>query len=368
MNIGIITHHLVRNYGAALQTYALKHVLNELGHDSHVIDYRHPIHITALRIFRPSTKGFVRTILKYGVILSRYSRLKRRSDRFAQFGQARFNLSKPYHSYKQLSSEPPPCDAFICGSDQIWSPISTRDPAYFLSFAKDTQATCIAYAPSFGVDVIPEEQEEMLKERIAAIPHLSVREEQGRQIIKDLIDRDVDVVLDPSLLLDGDHWRSVAGSSFDCPEQYILVYDLQNRPILSAIVDFLQERIGPLPVIAIAAGPDIGIKNAAKYVYDAGPSDFLQLVANAKFVVTDSFHGTVFSILFGKPFFTVPHTLTNSRLSSILERLKLHDRIITDVGAIVDDPIVLDFSNAYSILDQERDKSLSFLKSSLGTK
>jgi hypothetical protein len=366
VNIGIVTHHLVQNYGAALQTYALKHVLNELGHESHVVDFRHPIHVNAQRIFRPSTKGHARTVVKYATILLRYTRLRKRRARFTQFMQDRFDLTKVYHSYSQLSDDPPPCDAFICGSDQIWSPYSTLDPAYYLGFVEDDRATRIAYAPSFGTDAVPEELEEMFKERIGSIPHLSVREEQGREIIKGLIGKDVDVVLDPTLLLDGDHWSTLAGSEFDCSKPYILVYDLQNRTLLRDVVRQLQRRIGPLPIKTIAASPNVGFRDSSQDIYDAGPEDYLQLFRNAQFVVTDSFHGTAFSILFRKPFFTVPHTKTNSRLSSLLTRLQLQERIVSDPSAVANAPMEVDFARASGLLDQERDKSLAFLKASLG--
>ncbi|TKJ32450.1 MAG: hypothetical protein CEE38_23225 [Planctomycetes bacterium B3_Pla] len=340
---------------------------SDIGHESHVIDYRTALHTRNRRIFRPSNRGLARTIPKYAVLLARYSRLKRRRQRFDQFIREYLNLSdKQYTSYADLVDNLPPYDAFVCGSDQIWSPYSTLDPAYFLCFANGSEIRRIAYAPSFGVSALPEELREMLRERISNIPHLSVREHQGRSIIKELTGRDAEVVLDPTLLLSATDWTAMTKSA-QIKSPYILVYAFQNKPILSALVRDIRERIGlPLPTVAVTTGPANGLRGVDTAIFDAGPQEFLGLLSQAACVCTDSFHGTGFSILFRKPFFTVLPPLVGSRLSSLLERLELTSQLMTGTKDVPADPLKLDFCRAEQLLDQEREKSLRFLRASLG--
>ncbi|CCK78988.1 polysaccharide pyruvyl transferase family protein [Desulfobacula toluolica] len=360
--VGIITFHCAHNYGAVLQAYALKRTVQLLGYDSHLIDFRHPLMIKSHALFR-DWKDLRSFVLNTFTIL-RYHKRKTRWSRFEQFMQEFLNLSeKRYSSYEELLNNPPPYDAFICGSDQIWNPHSRLDHAYFLGFALKCEAKRVAYAPSFGVTSVPDNRKEMLSDLISNIPHLSVRERQGRSIIKKLTDRDAEIVIDPSLLLTSEQWKKMAITP-DIQVPYILVYCLDNSPVFFEVLRELKRKTN-LMVVVVAPNPASRVKHGDHFIYDAGPREFLGLVNQAKCVCTNSFHGMAFSIAFQKPFYTVPHSLVNSRLSNLLECLKLSKQQLTSSEQVPADPLKLDFIRTNHLLKLEREKAIHFLKSSL---
>lgn len=362
MKIGIITY-FHSNYGAILQAYALHTVLGSLGHTAEIIDYRDAFHRSeSLFTSWTSAKGVT---LNFFTIM-RYRLFIERKQRMAEFFKQNLNISETkYLSSRELERNLPECDAFICGSDQIWKPSKDHDRnrAYFLGFVKQDQATKIAYAPSFGVSSVPPSYRQEIQPWINDIPNLSVREETGKAIIEQVTGRKATVVLDPTLLLDNAHWDRVAKHpKFGTP--YILVYSTSQRGLFPELVKHIKKTTR-LPVFVLSLYSLNLMSMADDVIYNAGPSEFISLFANATCVCTNSFHGTAFSIIYRKPFWSVPHNTTNSRMADLLSRIELSSRQVSGPKQFPESPLEIDYAAPASLLDRLSGESFSFLKYSL---
>ena len=366
MKVGTITFFNSENYGAVLQAYALSRKIREMGHECEIINYCNKDHGVAHRygIFENSgnIKGTIRDVLS----LPRYYELKRKREKFKQFMRDYFLLSKEtYRSNEDLRKNPPGYDAYVCGSDQIWKAEKGQyiHTPYFLEFAQYFTARTISYAPSFGKTSVPSHLRGEIVQLLSKIMYLSVREMQGKRIIRELADRDAEVVLDPTLLLQAAEW-DVLKKTPKMEGKYILVYSLQRNALLTDLINRVK-KVTKLPVVVISATGVNFVRPADRVIYDADPGDFIGLIRKAACVCTNSFHGTAFSIIHRKPFFTVPHSTSNSRISSLLDILELSHRQIKNTADISGDPLSIDYTIAEGLLEAEREKSLRFLRMAL---
>lgn len=375
MRIGIITILKVGNYGAELQAYALQRELALLGFDAEIIDYLHYKHPDFVRTRR------ARPLVKIGMgnrfkerLLPWVERVRRmvqgkNGDSLRQcelFHRTHTRLSsRTYRTVDALYEADHPYDVFMVGSDQVWNPRTnvSLEP-YFLTFAPSGKKT-ISYASSFGVSSIPPHAEQLYAKWLKHIQYLSVREEQGVRIIRQLTRRTAEHVLDPTLLLGAGQWRRIQQPPrIDVP--YVLLYDV----VRSAYAVDLAKHIAALrgwSVVRISGGARTG-QTGVIDVADAGPAEFVGLFAQAAFVVTNSFHGTAFSVTFRRPFFTVvPQGKSNtSRLHSFLNSVSLDDRLVGEGTQFPSaDSLALDFSKAHVRLECFRAKSVAFLQKSL---
>ena len=249
-------------------------------------------------------------------------------------------------------------DYFVVGSDQVWNPYYdfVAGECDFLAFARDNQK--ISYAASFGVSEIPSERKIEYSKYLKSFKEISVREEQGAKIIKNLTGREITVVLDPTLLLGESEWRKVERKPQSCPkDKYVFVYalgDKSNR--FKEKIEQLKEKYEIFDVRAIQ-------KNGKER--PIGPSEFLYLIRHAEEILTDSFHATVFSIIFHKKFVTFNRSglNMNSRIESLAELVGSKDRL-TECGDL-NCEIEIDYANVDEILEEERRKSIDFLKNAL---
>lgn len=375
---GIVTITGGTNYGNRLQNYALQTVLKQLGFDSETINHRpcYPEHKAEQgklksKIIEWKSEGLagslwdIRRILKKQYSQKKYPNLMQtRINNFDKFGQKYINSSKnQFYAQNDLSSFNEQYDFFIAGSDQIWNPYwEGADPFYFLSFAEKDKR--VAYAPSFGVSSVPLEFQTDYRTRLEDIPYLSVREEKGREIIQTLINRDVPVLPDPTLLLDAGEWLKIAENTDNCPKcNYLLAYFL-GKPsyFYHKAVTRYAEKYG-LKIITLNNYMDPSY-------YTVNPSTFLNLVAHASLVCTDSFHGSVFSIVFNRPFITFERNgcsgkeSMSSRIATLLGNLNLTDRMFQNENSPVD-VLHIDFTVSNMILQQEKIAALAFLKTAL---
>lgn len=375
MKAGILTFHYAHHYGAQLQAFALMRAVSGLGVDCEVINYIRQDTIEGSSLFK---KGIsVRAALSNANTLMNYRSLKRRHGRFNSFVYDEMRLSeKFYRSFEELEKDPPEYDIYICGSDQIWNPFifeeKTFDPAFFADFARSGRR--VAYAPSFGVSFIPEDKRELLKNYVNKFDCLSVREKQGENIIREIAGREARTVLDPTLLPNGGDWGAVAAEPV-FEEPYILCYFITDARKYGNFVRALSEKY-KLPVVSLCGSRRV-VPETRYTVLDAGPKEFLALFENASVVCTDSFHGTVFSINFKKEFLCFESSQraeksVNSRLYNILERLGLISQLYsssTDMdefaGRIGEKAGPVDYARVESILSDEREQSLQYLKESL---
>ena len=364
MKTGLVTFYHIHHYGALLQAAALSRAVETLGGECEIIDYY--VNQDNALFKKPTGLGSaahdVHTALHYKALAKRY-------DRFETFAKENFHLSRHFETREELAAAELPYDAILAGSDQIWNPLifpdKRFDPVFFGAFSPQRK---IAYAPSFGTPKIPEGMEEELKGYLDGFSHLSVREVQGQKIVSEIAGKDVPVVLDPTLLLTREQWGAMAHPSADrAPGSYILCYCINKPGALTPYIDALAERTG-LPVVQLC-GIRQKVHPKAECVLDAGPAEFLGLFKNAAFVCTNSFHGTVFSVQFQRPFFTAvaPSELAapeRSRTFSILNRLGLTDRIIGK-GDTATPETEIDWAAVEDKLVAARQSSLDYLRAAL---
>ena len=371
MKAGLVTFYHIHHYGALLQAAATERAVETLGGECEIVDYFVNQDNSLFR--KPTGLGSaaadVHTALHYQALKARY-------ERFEKFSRDHLRISKHrFESLKELRDAELPYDVILSGSDQIWNPKifpdGHFDPVFFGTFSEKRK---IAYAPSFGIPKVPEEMEEELRSYLEGFSHIGVRETQGRQIVKEVSGKDVPVVLDPTLLLTAEQWAEMAntpeGYPGDCantPGGYILCYCISKPGPLAPYIQQLAGKTG-LPVVQLC-GIRRKVHPQAKCIFDAGPAEFLGLFKNASYVCTNSFHGTVFSVQFQKPFFTAvaPSELAapeRSRTFSILNRLGLTQRIIGkgDTAGLLDE---IDWDVVSRRLVKARQGSLDYLKAAM---
>lgn len=328
------------NYGNRLQNYALQEVLQSIGCDVETF-HREIIQKGMKKIIKRLMQNIFRTkALKF-----------RQFDSNIKFS----NILIGRDDYPDgLSNQ---FDYFVVGSDQVWNPYYdfVAGKCDFLMFANDRQR--ISYAASFGVSDIPREKKREFAERLSEFRAISVREKQGAKIIRDLTGREVTVTLDPTLLLDENKWRKVERIPPFCPKHnYAFVYALGDKS--EQFQEKIEQLKGKYEIFDVRAVQKNGRERPV------GPSEFLYLIRNAEEILTDSFHATVFSIIFHKKFVTFnrPGLNMNSRIESLAELVGIV-KYMTECGDLNGEEI--DYVKVDEILEEERRKSIDFLKNSL---
>ena len=381
--IGIITIVNVNNYGAELQAFATLKKLQMMGYDAEIINYLYYkdwryIDSKLSQPFNPmSVKEKIIYFTKYRVasfILNKIlplicGNVKRRIANFNSFHQHNTHFSKLYKSMKDLYTNTPIYDVYMVGSDQVWNPnASSSIEPYFLTFAPHNALT-ISYASSFGVSKIEDNNiVNRIKDGLSSVKKISVRESSGVKLVKEITGRTAQLVCDPTLLLNKSEWQMFMKPVNNMPQHYVLIYQLsQSDTIVKLAIKIGQEKKIPVYRIckrAFKVEKDKGVVN----LLDAGPSEFLYLIANASFIITNSFHGTAFSINFGIPFYTVVSAKkkNNGRMESLLNYAGLEQRMIKDDVDIMKLPIVgYNIDTAQLKIELLRQNSEKFLKDAL---
>lgn len=328
MKIGILTFHCAHNYGAVLQCYALQEILKNIGHEVEVINYT-PSYLTKeYKTFY--WKRYVSknpyTLVKR--VLSEIKLLNKRKERYNAFDQFVRKYLQLSPKYKKAKDIPPTNDIYIMGSDQIWNFNITRggDPAYFgeFSFEKEDKIY-ISYAASMGKITSNNQEQKYLKKVLNKFDGISVREKDLQQHLQALTNKNIRIVLDPTLLLPQSYWDKILKRP-KIEDNYILIYQVRQDPNTTRIANIIGEKLN-LKVIEITAY--IREKGNTNIFETCSPEEFLGFIKYASFVITTSFHGTVFSILFKKDFYCIRlNDGGDGRSSSLLDILELSDRLI----------------------------------------
>lgn len=368
MKIGIITTQYATNYGALLQTYALQtYIREEMNYDVETIDYYPKHYKDYWRIFskNSSYKAILSNII-LGVHLGWIKKKKKRFQKFKLFKEKYIKCSKPYYSKEELEQTNCPYDVCICGSDQIWnvSRHSIPDPVWFLNVQGTWKnVKKISYAPSIADKIAPDKNN-YLKEFLRDFHAISVREDSDVEALKKIIHREVIHVCDPIFLLSMEKWENLS-IPHNISKNYICCYFLNPNNEAVLAVKKIRELTG-LPVLYINVN-DLKKVSLCKDIRDAGPLDFIGYIKNARYVVTNSFHCTAFSVLFNKEFYVIQKKTANARMSSLLSKVGLEDRIIgkNEIDKLNRGKLCIDYSEVNWKLEEFIKESKEFLRKSL---
>lgn len=374
--VGIATYMNNYNYGSILQAYSLMTFIKNLGYDVYVLNFldMNCRHNKKMRVKLYKNK-FLFGIKNPKILLSEIERRKKikKEKKFISSQKISVfkNFQEKYLRFSKLNyTENKTFSAFICGSDQIWK-LTTLGLHYFFFLQFAVPEKRIAYAPSFGSDFLPDYNKKQFKKYVSSFAAISVREKSGVNIIKKELGIEVPQVLDPVFLLGREYWCKLLNNSARSMneailknDQYVLCYFLNENAKGLEIVSKIENAL-KIKKIWIESGV-AAFKNAQECC--PTPFEFVNLIKNAAYVVTDSFHGVAFSCMMNTNFYVVKRNYTsspeqNTRIQSILEMLHLQSRIIENPADIEFEKI--DFIKVNSILEVEREKSSDFLSTAL---
>lgn len=356
--IGIITFQNADNYGAVLQAYALKETLKNIGCYVDILNYYNSKLQKEYKGI-PSFKKNIKDLI-YPVKLVLFPILRLFvATRFKSF-RKKYLLDTPPIYPNTIKNYNKDYDAFICGSDQIFNPrITGFDKNYFLDFVQNKNKS-FSYAASFGLSYenLTDKEKLFIKQNLQNFKHLSLREQQGIDIVNKLSNIKSEFYIDPTLLLNKKQWEKF----YIKPKNvnYVLLYFMHTDVKLINLAKNLSNKTG-CRLVFISHG--ISFKKNINAVYiKPTPSEWISLFLNAKYIITNSFHGLCFSINFNKAFFInlQNNVKINSRIENLLDLTNLKDRLINNIGTDYDK--LIDWNNVNKIIEQERKKSFNYLK------
>ena len=358
MRVGIVTQPLEMNYGGILQNWALQQALKSLGHEPITID-AYQRFSTPHYIFNWLRGHLMRAMGKRASLPLRYHGAIR-SEKTGKFIETHINKTHVMWDYKPSVVKKYNIESLLVGSDQVWRIwyIKTHLEDMYLKFAEGLPLKRrVVYAASLGVD----EWEYNAEQTAACAPlaqkfdAISVREKSGVELCRKYLGVDAQCVLDPTMLLDADGYQEIIDHEWNIAEPYLAVYTLDITPVKKAFINALAEARG-LQVHYFSPG----------WKSQLTVEQWLAMLSQASMIVTDSFHGTVFSVLFGKEFYTMcnPHR-GNSRITWLLQQVGLENRLISDTDPVEPKVHEIDWNDVNSRLEQRRRESMDFLASSL---
>lgn len=384
--IALVTCYFQPNYGSQLQAYATQMAMDRLGVENETIridGLRREINKAKYRYFLSriwdinTVKDKFATVKKAVAMRTKGEEYRRnmetRAAKFNDFANTMFHLSRRYDSKAELGEVAHEYSAFLVGSDQLWLPSNIEADYYTLNFVP-TDVPKIALATSFGISKLPKRQARKAQKFLKRIDSLSVREQSGQRIVKELTGRNVPVVCDPTILFTAEEWADVTSKEMFMKEPYLFCYFLGNNSEQREFVKRVKAETGYK--IVQLQHCDEYIKSDEVFAdyapYNVGPKEFIQLIRNAEYVFTDSFHCTVFSLLHKKRFFTFRRyhsdsvVSTNGRLYSLLALVKLENRLKKgdeDVKQCLTDNI--DFIPVHQKLSELRQFTWRFIEDAL---
>ena len=351
MKVALAINYDYHDYGGMLQAFATQRFLEKQGIESDAINFDN----VKGDISRRKWKYFLSNIMDISIVKEKSrliekkirqktnARLKaqmaERDNAFDKFCTSHFKVSRHFDSWDDMAkASQKEYDAVIVGSDQLWLPSNVMADYYTLNWVPE-KVKKIAYATSFGIGNIPQKYKEMYRQYLTRIDYLSARETSGQEIISELTDKSVPLVNDPALLLDANGWDEVIKDKPIINDKYIFCYFMGDNPEQREFVKRLAKEKG-LKIVALLH-LDQFIETDEHYAdytpWDISPDDFVNLVKYAEYVCTDSFHGTVFSIIYSRNFFTFKRfnkkasLSTNTRITSLLTRVGLMDRLVVNL-------------------------------------
>lgn len=366
--IAAITFHGSYNFGSNLQAYALQEYIKKLAKENNkeikykIINYRTQIQKDMYDYKKNGT--FYKKILNT-IFLKKV--MEQRQENYENFMRNCLDLTDEYNEKEEL--EKLNYDYYISGSDQIWN-LATYDFdwAYFLDFVSNGKK--IAYAPSLGPKKldIGEESKKKIKSLVNKYDNVSVREQGSKERLAEIIEnqKDININIDPTILLEKNDWEKIIKEEPILKGNYILFYTLRMSKERAKFLKEISKKM-KMPIVVANQSLRYDYIYGFKRQYQSGPLEFLNLIKNAKLVISSSFHGTVFSILLNKPFYTLDG-INDSRIKNLLNITNLENRSISindDLDEKLKDAFSIEFSFCNDKLENERKRSREYLENAL---
>lgn len=359
--VGILTWHYYPNFGSALQAYALQKTISQQGYDVELVNYR-------LKKYKTSSlkdKIKARTLILCDLISP--TKANKLGWRFVAFQETYLRQSRRVYTETETKSLCRRYNIIVCGSDQIWAP-NVFNPIYMLSIVDDDRKK-IAYAPSIGLNYIPDSLVDKYKYYLNRIDYISVREESGGELLRKEFDIFAETVLDPTLLLKREEWEKLSVKPTE--SNYVFCYFLNKEHqykdyVLNIAHKYHAKIVTVSSNIEDKQWSNVFLNNG----FEVGPREFIGYISEALFIITDSFHGTAFSILFEKQFVTLARFRNddvinqNSRIINLLGKIDHIGQWVTDYTT-KDSVATVDYSVVNKRLQKERESSMRFLTNSL---
>ena len=382
--VGIVSCYFKNNYGSMLQAYATQYVLDKWNIENETINVDENIDFCNGKkkyyISQITNIPFIKS--KLGMIKLKFDKkvnkelgknIAIRDEKYKEF-KSNYKLTKPFHTYKELTEQCKNYSTVLVGSDQLWLPVNVVADYYTLNWVPDN-VNKISLATSFGVSTVPDKYKESYKKFLNRIDNISVRESAGVKLVSELSNKEATLVCDPTLLLTKQEWMEIQQEERIIKDKYILCYFLGNNIEHRKFAERLKEKTGYKIVSLNHADEYVKYSDifADETPYDIGPAEWINLIRNAEYVCTDSFHGTVFSLINNTKFFTFERysnknskVSTNSRIYSLLEIVNLKERILSGTEN-VDDVLKynIDFDKVNTKLADFRNESKAFLEKAL---
>lgn len=364
-NAYIVTFQNAYNYGAMLQCFALQQVLSTKIENVKVLNYDNKSigNFYHIFYFPKNEKNVIKKYVKSFLSSIFYFRqLYKRNKSFKSFMKNNIHLTEKlnYHTIKQMDFSEN--TILISGSDQVWNTDLTDgfDDIYFLNFSKNSKK--ISYAASIGKQEFDIRYVESLKKSLRDFAFISLREKTGKEVINKYIDKEINVVLDPTLLLSKEEWEKYIPKQRSIHDEYIFVYMPDDNVIKTANMIAEKEN---LKIVNISKKKLFGNREINKF--NADPFEFVELLKNSKYVITTSFHATSFSIIFNKPIWVFPPNGLSSRIVDLLKSIGMEDRIASSYSEFFKNDYLqkMKFEDINHKIDKMKKESMEYLNSAL---
>lgn len=373
MKIGIITFNSAHNYGAVLQAWALQEYLSGQGHQVEIINFRVNAVDRLYVLYKPKNPFKNATLNKMNHY-KQYLKVKKEKPakvakykKFEEFIAKDLHTTMPYKNIQELRRENFDYDVMIAGSDQIWNGTLAGgiNPAYFMDFGPE-EAKRITYAASIGKDVIQDVEKFMFHRYLQNVDYISVREENAKGQIEPLIDKPVSVVLDPTLLLPKEKYDNLKKDP-KLEQDYIYVHNVHLNRVDIRLNMMVEEMSNRLHLPVIQNHDDYDYSNELQKFNAGSPQEFIGMIANAKYVITNSFHATVFSIIYHRDFITIPHFQNPDRMKFLLNSLGIGNHLMDDIKQLPENlkELSIDYDKVEELRIQMRQGSVDFLAQAL---
>lgn len=352
-----VTTMIGDNYGSALQAYALQQVIKEIGGEASIVNLRPKSYIIRfLRTYLIPTKyeGIRRKLKKAESDYKNRAKRKKVHDFYNKYIEM-----EVYRSLEELQNLSDTQVIFICGSDQIWNPQFQPNRLFYLDFPVQLKVKKYSYAASLAVSSLSKEQEAYYRQKLDGFETISVRERTGKRLLEGVTNKSVRVDVDPVLLLDAEKWKDIMSSRF-YGKKYMLLYMLRPMPEL---LEFAKSVASKKNLALLYIGDYFVDDKDVESCHDAGVEDFLSAIYSANYIVTNSFHATVFSILFKKSFCSYAVSRTGTRVQDFLQDVGLQGCQLKNFNSTQFEFYrEMDWNAVFSYIAEQRKTSLKYIK------